>query len=156
MLTEKSSTGLEQIHKRPAFLQSQPQLFEIVVNSVKDRQANGFASQIRIGAFHSRFDYQFHGIVSSSGNEGQDIRPFPWTHQSDTDSSHGLDRSPSRFRNRSMRSPSALCENRPWQMRKGGHWNGLYASFVATDLRSSAGSSNLRPPHNSFRPALLS
>ena len=33
------------------------------------------------------FDDQFHGIASSAGNVGQDIRPFPWTHQRDTDSS---------------------------------------------------------------------
>jgi hypothetical protein len=67
---------------------------EIVINSVKNRQANRFASQVRIGAFHSRFDDQFHAIASSAGNVGQDIRPFPWTHQRDIDSSHGLDRSP--------------------------------------------------------------
>jgi hypothetical protein len=79
--------------QRPAFLQSQPQLLEIVVNSVKDRQANGFASQVRIGTLHTRFDDQFHGIASSAGNVDQDIRSFPWTHQRDTDSSHGLDRS---------------------------------------------------------------
>src|SRR6202011_6423792 len=59
---------LRRSQQRPAFLQSQPELLEIVVNSVKARQANGFASQGRIGAFHSRFDYQFHGIASSAGN----------------------------------------------------------------------------------------
>src|SRR5260370_20381075 len=83
---------LRRSQQRPAFLQSQPQLLEIVVNSVKDRQANGFASRVRIGAFHSRFEDQFHGIASSAGNVGQAIRPFPWTQQRDTDSSHGLDR----------------------------------------------------------------
>jgi hypothetical protein len=59
---------LRRSQQRPAFLQSQPQLLEIVVNSVKDRQANGFASQVRVGAFHSRFDDQFHGIASSAEN----------------------------------------------------------------------------------------
>jgi hypothetical protein len=68
---------LRRSQQRPAFLQSQPQLLEIVVNSVKDRHAKGFASQVRIGAFHSRFDDQFHGIASSAGNVGQDIRLFP-------------------------------------------------------------------------------
>jgi hypothetical protein len=47
------------------------------LQEVEDRQANGFGSQVRIGAFHSRFDDQFHGIASSAGNVGQDIRPFP-------------------------------------------------------------------------------
>src|SRR5258708_7226037 len=84
---------LRRSQQRPAFLESQPQLLEIVINSVKNRQASRFASQVRIGAFHSRFDDQFHGIASSAGNVGQDIRPFPWTHQRDIDSSHGLDRS---------------------------------------------------------------
>src|SRR5260370_26651248 len=59
---------LRRSQQRPAFLQSQSQLLKIVVNSVEDRQANGFASRIRIGTFHSRFDDQFHGIASSAGN----------------------------------------------------------------------------------------
>ena len=58
---------LRRREQRRAFLQSQLQLLEIVVNSVKDRQANGFAWQVRIGAFHSRFDDQFHDSASSAG-----------------------------------------------------------------------------------------
>jgi len=38
---------------------------------------------------------------------GQDIRRLPWTHQRDTDSSHGLSRSPSRLMDAKPRTTAA-------------------------------------------------